>query len=134
MAHEHSTPHQVHNEHHDGHILPIRVYWTVLIILLLLTIVTVAVAQVDFAQWGYGTLNIIVAMLIASVKAGIVALFFMHLKYDKLFHTVVFVSAILAAALFVGFTLLDSGQYQDSNIWHPDEPPAAPYGPRPTSG
>jgi cytochrome c oxidase subunit 4 len=68
------------------------------------------------------------------VKATLVVLFFMHLKYDKLFHTVVFLSAILAAALFVGFTLMDSGQYQSSNIWDIDNPPAAPLGPRPTGG
>ena len=43
-------------------------------------------------------------------------------------------SAILAASLFVGFTLMDSGQYQQTNIWNPDAPPAAPFGPRPTSG
>ena len=58
-------------------------------------------------------------MVIAVTKATLVILFFMHLRYDKLFHTVVFVSAILAASLFVGFTLMDSGQYQHTNIWHP---------------
>jgi hypothetical protein len=56
----------------------------------------------------------------------------MHLRYDRLFHTVVFVSAILAASLFVGFTLMDSSQYQYTNIWNPSVPPAAPVGPRPT--
>jgi cytochrome c oxidase subunit 4 len=63
-----------------------------------------------------------------------VVLFFMHLKYDKIFHTVVFLSAILAASLFVGFTLMDTGQYQHTNIWDPDRPPVAPVGPRPTTG
>ena len=73
-------------------------------------------------------------MAVSCAKASLVILFFMHLKYDKLFHSVVFISAILAAALFVGFTLMDSGQYQSSNIWDPDNPPAAPAGPRPISG
>ena len=72
-------------------------------------------------------------MFIAVVKATLVVLFFMHLKYDKVFHTVVFVCAVLAAALFVGFTLMDSGQYQHSNIWDVHNPPVAPYGPRPIS-
>jgi len=71
-------------------------------------------------------------MAIAVLKASLVILFFMHLKYDRLFHTVVFVSAFLAASLFVGFTLMDSSQYQYTNIWNPDRPPAAPVGPRPT--
>ena len=71
---EHSQDHA----HELGHIVPFKVYMTVLIALLILTVVTVAAAQVDF-----GVLNIVVAMLIASVKAGLVALFFMHLKYEN---------------------------------------------------
>jgi cytochrome c oxidase subunit 4 len=98
--------------------------------LLLLTIVTVLATKVDFGA----NINLAIAMAIAVLKATLVVLFFMHLKYDRLFHTVVFVSALLAAFLFVGFTLMDSSQYQQTNIWNPDAPPAAPIGPRPTSG
>jgi cytochrome c oxidase subunit 4 len=96
----------------------------------MLTIVTVLATRVDFGT----NINLAVAMLIAVIKATLVVLFFMHLKYDKIFHTVIFMSAILAASLFVGFTLMDSGQYQSTNIWDPDNPPVAPFGPRPTSG
>ena len=78
--------------------------------------------------------NPIVALTIATTKATLVILFFMHLRYDRLFHSVVFCSAILAACLFVGFTLMDSSQYQNTNIWHPQAPPVAPVGPRPTNG
>ncbi len=73
-------------------------------------------------------------MFIAVIKATLVVLFFMHLKYDKVFHSVIFVSAILAAALFVGFTMMDSGQYQQSNMWDLDNLPVAPIGPRPVAG
>jgi len=96
--------------------------------LLLLTIVTVLATKVDFGA----SINLAIAMAIAVLKATLVILFFMHLRYDRLFHSVVFVSAILAAILFVGFTLMDSSQYQQSNIWNPDRPPVAPLGPRPT--
>jgi len=96
--------------------------------LLLLTIVTVLATKVDFGA----SINLAVAMAIAVLKATLVILFFMHLRYDRLFHSVVFVSAILAAVLFVGFTLMDSSQYQQSNIWQPERPPVAPLGPRPT--
>ena len=98
--------------------------------LLVLTLVTVLATKIDFGA----NINLGIAMAIAVVKASLVILFFMHLKYDKIFHTVVFLSAILAASLFVGFTLMDTGQYQHTNIWNPDSPPAAPVGPRPTSG
>ncbi len=122
-------------EHHDddhglSHVASIKVLIGTGSTLLALTVVTVLATKLDFGA----NINLGIAMLIAVVKATLVILFFMHLKYDKLFHTVVFVSAILAASLFVGFTLMDSSQYQQTNIWHPDNPPTAPYGPRPTSG
>lgn len=126
------------NEHHDdhghdhglSHVASTKVLLGTGGALMVLTAITVLATKVDFGA----NLNLALAMFIAVIKATLVVLFFMHLKYDKLFHTVVFVSAILAAALFVGFTLMDSGQYQSSNIWDPDNPPPAPIGPRPISG
>jgi len=123
-------------EHHDdephglSHVASAKVLLGTGGTLLFLTIVTVLATKVDFGA----NINLAIAMFIAVVKASLVVLFFMHLKYDKLFHSVVFISAILAACLFVGFTLMDTGQYQSSNIWDPDNPPAAPNGPRPISG
>ncbi|HTL87152.1 MAG TPA: cytochrome C oxidase subunit IV family protein [Acidimicrobiia bacterium] len=125
MATEH------HDEHHGiAHTASIKVLVGTGGTLLMLTVVTVLATRVDFGA----NINLAVAMAIAVVKASLVILFFMHLKYDKIFHTVVFLSAIAAASLFVGFTLMDTGQYQQTNIWHPDAPPAAPIGPRPTTG
>ena len=120
-----------HDDHHGiSHVASIKVLVGTGGTLLLLTLVTVAATKIDLGP----SLNLALAMVIAVIKATLVVLFFMHLKYDKLFHTVVFISAILAACLFVGFTLMDSGQYQHTNIWNPDNPPLAPVGPRPTSG
>jgi cytochrome c oxidase subunit IV len=121
-----------HDDHHHGisHVASIKVLVGTGGTLLFLTLVTVLATRIDFGA----NINLAIAMAIAVIKATLVVLFFMHLKYDKLFHSVVFVSAILAASLFVGFTLMDTNQYQQTNIWHPDNPPAAPYGPRPTSG
>jgi len=124
------------SEHHDddhhglSHVASIKVLVGTGGTLLFLTIVTVLATKVDFGA----NINLAIAMAIAVLKATLVVLFFMHLKYDRLFHSVVFVGALLAASLFVGFTLMDSNQYQQTNIWNPDAPPAAPYGPRPTSG
>ena len=125
MATEH------HDDHHGlAHTASIKVLVGTGGTLLFLTVVTVLATRVDFGT----NINLAIAMFIAVIKATLVILFFMHLKYDKLFHTVVFISAILAASLFVGFTLMDTGQYQQTNIWDPDSPPAAPIGPRPISG
>ena len=124
-----STDH--HDDHHGiSHVASIKVLLGTGGTLLFLTLVTVGATRFDFGP----SINLGIAMAIAVVKASLVILFFMHLKYDKIFHTVVFLSAILAASLFVGFTLMDTGQYQHTNIWDPDSPPAAPVGPRPTSG
>ena len=120
-----------HDDHHGiSHVASMKVLLGTGGTLLVLTLVTVLATKVDFGP----SINLGIAMAIAVVKASLVILFFMHLKYDKIFHTVVFMSAILAAALFVGFTLMDTGQYQHTNIWDPDSPPVAPVGPRPTTG
>jgi cytochrome c oxidase subunit IV len=121
-----------HSDDHHGiaHVATIKVLTATGGSLLVLTLVTVLATKVDFGA----NINLGIAMAIAVLKASLVVLFFMHLRYDKLFHSVVFVSAILAASLFVGFTLMDTGQYQHTNIWNPDSPPPAPIGPRPTSG
>ncbi len=123
------------DQHHDddhaneiSHVASIKVLVATGTTLLFLTLLTVLATRIDFGA----NINLAVAMLIAVTKATLVVLFFMHLRYDRLFHTVVFVSAICAASLFVTFTLMDSSQYQHTNIWHPGTPPVAPVGPRPT--
>jgi cytochrome c oxidase subunit 4 len=123
------------DDHHDddhgiSHVASIKVLVGTGGTLLFLTLVTVLATKVDFGA----NINLAIAMAIAVLKATLVVLFFMHLKYDRLFHSVVFVGALLAGSLFVGFTLMDSNQYQQTNIWNPDAPPAAPIGPRPVSG
>lgn len=53
-------------------------YAVVWIALLVLTATTVAVSYVNL-----GAMNVVVALFIASVKAALVALYFMHLKYEN---------------------------------------------------
>ena len=116
--------HDEHGEHHGlGHVASKKVLLGTWGALMVLTVVTVLASQVDL---GAAEINLAVAMLIATVKASLVCVFFMHLKYDKLFHTIVFVSAILLATLFVTFTLMDSNQYQSDVSWQKDDlsPPA----------
>jgi cytochrome c oxidase subunit IV len=120
--------HHADDHHGISHVASVKVLLGTGGSLLVLTLVTVLATKVDFGA----NINLAVAMAIAVLKATLVVLFFMHLKYDKRFHSVVFVSAILAAVLFVGFTLMDTNQYQQTNIWHPDSPPVAPIGLRPT--
>jgi cytochrome c oxidase subunit 4 len=75
--------------------------------LMVLTVLTVATSRLDLGQW-----NVVLALAIASTKATLVALFFMHLKYENRFPLVVLVSAAIFAALFVAFVMFDTIQYQ----------------------
>jgi len=59
---------------HNHHIIPLKVYFRVIALLMVLTVITVAASRVDF-----GAMNTVIAMLIASVKAFFVLAFFMHL-------------------------------------------------------
>jgi cytochrome c oxidase subunit 4 len=120
--------HDDHDDHGLAHVATIKTLVATGGSLLVLTLVTVLATKIDFGA----NINLAIAMVIAVTKATLVVLFFMHLRYDRLFHSVIFVSALCAASLFVGFTLMDSGQYQYTNIWNPSAPPTAPVGPKPT--
>lgn len=90
-------------ENLKNHILPLSTYLIIGSILLGLTIITVIVAQFDFGRW-----NIFIALAIASCKAILVALYFMHLKYDNKIYMVIFVSSIAFLAIFITFTMMDT--------------------------
>jgi cytochrome c oxidase subunit 4 len=80
-----------------------RTYAAVYIGLLLLTVVTVFVSYVNL-----GLMNVVVALLIASVKASLVALFFMHLKSeDRLVWGFALVPIVFLAIIILG-TLVDT--------------------------
>ncbi|MBL8623629.1 MAG: cytochrome C oxidase subunit IV family protein [Myxococcales bacterium] len=120
--------HAHHDDHHGiSHVAPVKVLLGTWGTLMVLTIITVGATRIDLGA----NYNLALAMAIAVVKATLVVLFFMHLRYDKLFHSIMIAGGILAAALFVGFALMDSNQYQSTIIWNPDSPPPAPIGPPP---
>jgi len=73
------------------HIVPVRVYVTIFLVLLVGTALTVLAAFIDF-PW---RLNTIVAMTIAVTKATFVVLYFMHVRYSTRL-----IWVIVAAALF----------------------------------
>jgi cytochrome c oxidase subunit 4 len=60
------------------HVVPIKVYATIFGALLVLTLTTTGAAYVDLG----GDLNAIVALTIAVIKAMLVILFFMHVRYS----------------------------------------------------
>jgi caa(3)-type oxidase subunit IV len=83
------------HQNHEHHILSDSMAKQVFVALIVLTIITVAVAQVDL-----GILNFGVAMLIASIKASLVFMIFMGLKYDHKENSVIFGSSLVFMACF----------------------------------
>ncbi len=86
------------------HVLPMKVYINVFIILLIFTALTVLVARFDF-----GMMNSVIAMAVATVKATLVALYFMHLKYDDKSNAVCLVGAFFFLIVMFIFIALDVG-------------------------
>jgi len=85
------------------HVIPSKTYYAIWVLLLILTGVTAWVATIDL-----GPLNTIVALVIATSKALIVTLFFMHVKYtsEKL-TKVVIVSALFWLLILLALSMVD---------------------------
>ena len=109
-------------EKHEGfvHVVPLPVLWAVFAALIVFTVLTVSATRYDLGSW-----NLVLAMAIATVKASLVVLFFMHLRYDNPFNALIFIAALVFVALFISLTLLDTLQYQpDIQNWQQAHPPS----------
>jgi cytochrome c oxidase subunit IV len=85
------------------HVMSSKFYYTIWIALLGLTVITAAVSFVDL-----GPLNTVVALVIATVKALLVVLFFMHVKYtSERLTKIVIVSAIFWLFLLLALSMAD---------------------------
>ncbi|HBZ96752.1 MAG TPA: hypothetical protein DEO57_02805 [Phycisphaerales bacterium] len=99
---------------HDsgGHAVPIKILVITCLSLLFLTAVTVWVASLDFDKLQLPGINIFIALLVASFKVLIVGLIFMHLRWDRSFTGLVFVSSIFFVVLFLSIAITDTKEYQ----------------------
>ena len=91
-----------HNQTHS-HGGP-KIYTANLFALLFLTIVTIAAASFNF-----GSANVVIALAIATLKATLVALFFMHLVWDKPVNSIIAIAGFLFLGIFLMFDFLDVG-------------------------
>jgi len=92
----------VSEQEHAEHIVPPGVYAGIITTLLVLTLLTVYAAYVDL-----GRFNIVVALAIATIKATLVVLFFMHAKYVPRRTKLVIMAGIFWLALLLFMTLSD---------------------------
>ena len=94
-------------DHGDHHVLPLWLLLGTWGALMVLTVLTVSASQLEL-----GAFDLPVAMGIATVKATLVMMIFMHLGFDKSFHSLLIFSSFLFVFLFISFVLIDRGQYQ----------------------
>jgi cytochrome c oxidase subunit 4 len=85
------------------HIVPLRIYVTIFLALLLGTTLTVWAGLHDFP----GKLNVIIALTIAVIKATLVVLYFMHVRYSSRLIWVVFTSALFWLVILFALTFSD---------------------------
>lgn len=111
------------SHNHDGgfaHPAAPKLLIGIFVALVLLTILTLYMSTVDMGLMG--PFGFWIAMSIASFKATLVMLFFMHMYWDKPFNVLVFLSSSLFVILFIGLTLMDSSHYKNTIDEYPRQP------------
>jgi cytochrome c oxidase subunit 4 len=108
--HDHDHGHD-HGDHGDlpygadevhAHIGSYKGYLAVFMALIFFTLLTVGVASIHL-----GKANLAVAVVIASIKAALVCTFFMHLKDDNKFNSLILISAVTFIGVFFALTIND---------------------------
>jgi cytochrome c oxidase subunit 4 len=85
-----------------AHITDYGVYGRVLLVLMILTTITITVTWIDLAAW-----SVLIALLIASVKVGIVLTYFMHLKFESSLYRVLVIMVLVIFAMVILLTFFD---------------------------
>ena len=107
------TEHAEHAGHHEvGHVVSVKYLFATCAALLVLTMLTVAAAQVDFTKYGLPEMNIVVALAIAVIKASLVCLFFMHLFWDRPINAYIIIVALAFVGIFIAFAMTDTFEYR----------------------
>ena len=83
--------------------MPLKTYIIVYFSLLFLTIVTVGVSYLGLPS----VPSVILAMIVASIKATLVGAWFMHLLYDNKFNVIFFLASLWFIGVFFVFTSID---------------------------
>lgn len=72
-----------------------------------IALVILAMVSVAVTQYHLGTASILIALIIASVKTGLILYIFMHLRYESRFFRVALMLPLFVFACLIGFTFLD---------------------------
>ena len=89
--------------HEEAHpLVPVRVYFAVWSALILLTALTVGVSLLDMKN-----VTVLVAMIIATTKATLVVMYFMHIRYEKPLYVAMIAAVLGTYAIFISLTFSD---------------------------
>lgn len=97
-----------------GHVVPPTILIATAATLLVLTWLTVQIAVLKLP---IGSLAVWIAMGIATIKAALVCMYFMHLRYDRPFNVIVLLATLFFVFLFIGLALMDTLAYQREIVW-----------------
>jgi cytochrome c oxidase subunit 4 len=102
-THAHAHPHaHGETEPEHEHVLPIGSYIAVYVALMVLLVATVGAAYIDL-----GWFNFTLTMLIAALKAVMILLIFMHVRYSDRLTWVFSSAAFLWLAILIAMSLND---------------------------
>src|ERR1700761_9433389 len=89
------------------HVEPLKTYYIIFAILMVLLVLTVAASRIPFEEWHIGWANIAIATFIAVVKALLVILYFMHVKQGTKLTWIFSGAAFLWLGIMFALTLND---------------------------
>ena len=90
------------SEEHRQHVIPIAVYVGIWATLMFLTALTTGVSFIELGDW-----NIVLALVIATIKGTLVVLFFMHLFYSSKLTKVTVIAALFFLFLLLSLSMTD---------------------------
>ena len=112
---------KTHDGKHHGFAHPASIKSLLLVFVTLIVLTWLTVFQ---STLKLGSIELVVSLTIATIKAALVILFFMHMIHDKPLNAIAFLSSFIFVALFLGFILMDVHGYKDSyEFKNVDSPP-----------
>ena len=109
-----------HTEHAENPKHEALKYVATLVVLLILTLITVGASYINF-----GSGNVVIALAIATIKATIVGLIFMHLLHDKPVNAIIAVAGFVFLGIFLMFDFIDVDSRTNPQPINLHAPPAA---------
>jgi caa(3)-type oxidase subunit IV len=103
---------------HDDIASHVKGYLKIGALLIVFTVITVALSFVDFSEWGLGnSSNMIIGMIVATFKASLVMLIFMHLNHEKkLIYKFLAITTAFAIVLFSLFLYAKDDPLKDEGF------------------